>query len=402
MPPCTLTFSVVSARNVLPADSNGLSDPYVKLFVGDAPPWRSPIKATTLNPHWDVDVSFSVGDLDRYPYAIAEVWDADAASSDDPLGSCVLPLGQMLLCGGGTEVEFLIGRDARTQKTSGSLRLRVSATLGSGRDAAATLLGSMDDFGRRCASANANPAGLGSPSLHPELLEAVFPAVTLSFLGSLAVGTLYVSNARLIFVPEAKSAARLDRLRSPSDTDLASAADWTDDGGDDDDARRCGLVDGEGCVVVPLRRLLRVDEAKEADRSGGGSGSGWFSKNKEREKEKKLESGGARAPGDRPLAPAPRATDHRPPRTGRHALAAAAARARAACITAQLHTDWRPPTAPQWTAMLDLVQRPLEAEAVDYCRLDGSMSQPARAATLARFEHEPQVWEQRACAKLLA
>lgn len=39
--------------------------------------------------------------------------------------------------------------------------------------------------------------------------------------------------------------------------------------------------------------------------------------------------------------------------------------------------------------MLDLVQRPLEAEGIVYERLDGSMSQQARGATLSRFEHDP-------------
>ena len=39
----------------------------------------------------------------------------------------------------------------------------------------------------------------------------------------------------------------------------------------------------------------------------------------------------------------------------------------------------------QWTAMLDLVQRPLEAERLPFARLDGSMAQPARSAALARF-----------------
>ena len=39
----------------------------------------------------------------------------------------------------------------------------------------------------------------------------------------------------------------------------------------------------------------------------------------------------------------------------------------------------------QWTSMLDLVQRPLEAAELRFERLDGKLSQPARASVLKRF-----------------
>lgn len=45
----------------------------------------------------------------------------------------------------------------------------------------------------------------------------------------------------------------------------------------------------------------------------------------------------------------------------------------------------------QWTAMLDLVQRPLSDAGIEYERLDGSMSQQARSATLARFASDDTV-----------
>jgi len=45
----------------------------------------------------------------------------------------------------------------------------------------------------------------------------------------------------------------------------------------------------------------------------------------------------------------------------------------------------------QWTSMLDLVQRLLEAEGIVYERLDGSLSQQARQRTLSRFADDPSV-----------
>ena len=43
----------------------------------------------------------------------------------------------------------------------------------------------------------------------------------------------------------------------------------------------------------------------------------------------------------------------------------------------------------QWTAMLDLVERPLRADNLRFVRLDGSMSLPARGAALQRFASDP-------------
>ena len=45
----------------------------------------------------------------------------------------------------------------------------------------------------------------------------------------------------------------------------------------------------------------------------------------------------------------------------------------------------------QWTSMLDLIQRPLEHADIEYERLDGSVSQPQRQATLQRFADNQNV-----------
>lgn len=250
----SLTVSVVSARNVLPADPDGLSDPYVKLFIGDSGTWRSPTKHKTLNPNWNVEVNFTVADLSRAAYALCEIWDADTGTADDPLGEVVLPLGQMLLCGDGTEVDLAIGRSRKAEKTSGTIRLRVSAasTTSGGERPRSPLLAHADEFSRRCGVVDANPAGLGPPAVHPDLLEAVFPEVTLSWLGSLAIGTLYVSNVRLLFVPSAG--------RASSAHEDGAYAD------EDDDLGRCGLCAPDGTISAPLRCVLRSEYVAEPDR----------------------------------------------------------------------------------------------------------------------------------------
>ena len=45
----------------------------------------------------------------------------------------------------------------------------------------------------------------------------------------------------------------------------------------------------------------------------------------------------------------------------------------------------------QWTSMLDLVQKVLEADGIEYERLDGSLSLQQRQRTLSRFADDPNV-----------
>jgi len=64
---------------------------------------------------------------------------------------------------------------------------------------------------------------------------------------------------------------------------------------------------------------------------------------------------------------------------------------------ATLPPNAKPPTTrkaviiSQWTSMLDLVQRPLDAAGITYERLDGSISQAQRAVVLTRFAEERNV-----------
>ncbi|EOD30000.1 hypothetical protein EMIHUDRAFT_51583, partial [Emiliania huxleyi CCMP1516] len=71
-----------------------------------------------------------------------------------------------------------------------------------------------------------------------------------------------------------------------------------------------------------------------------------------------------------------------------HWKASAKLEALMADVRETLATPLPPPAlviVSQWTSMLDLVQRPLEAAELRFERLDGKLSQPARASVLKRF-----------------
>ena len=124
----TLTIRILKGRNLIAADRGGTSDPYVILRVGDLPTWRSPTKSRTLNPDWEVQAIFDHVPLHRTPYAIAEVWDSDVASSDDPLGKALLPIEQLMLaCADGLECEVPLARQSHKTNASGSLWVHVAA-----------------------------------------------------------------------------------------------------------------------------------------------------------------------------------------------------------------------------------------------------------------------------------
>ena len=66
-----LHIRIVSAENLLPMDSNGLSDPYVKVSLvdDDGTPYkkmvhRVPFEHATLNPEWDYSFYMGSADLD--------------------------------------------------------------------------------------------------------------------------------------------------------------------------------------------------------------------------------------------------------------------------------------------------------------------------------------------------
>uniref|UniRef100_A0ACD5ZVM5 Uncharacterized protein n=1 Tax=Avena sativa TaxID=4498 RepID=A0ACD5ZVM5_AVESA len=91
-----IVVHVLEARNLLPAtaaDANGPGDPYAKLQLGRQRAKTKAIKKS-LNPSWDEEFAFRVGDLKEE--LLLSVVDEDKYFSDDFLGQVKVPLSAVL------------------------------------------------------------------------------------------------------------------------------------------------------------------------------------------------------------------------------------------------------------------------------------------------------------------
>ena len=81
------------AENLPAADSNGLSDPFVRFRVGKDKA-RSFTVEKTLNPSWQEDIFMSIPKDNKEPLKI-EVWDWDLIGSNDYLGEAEVDIGKI-------------------------------------------------------------------------------------------------------------------------------------------------------------------------------------------------------------------------------------------------------------------------------------------------------------------
>ncbi|KYN02637.1 Double C2-like domain-containing protein beta [Cyphomyrmex costatus] len=94
-----LLVTVHRATNLLPMDSNGFSDPFVKLaLVEDATDnhrqQRTSIKRKTLNPEWNEEFVFATRLTELMKLTLClTVWDKDFGKSNDYLGGLMLGCG---------------------------------------------------------------------------------------------------------------------------------------------------------------------------------------------------------------------------------------------------------------------------------------------------------------------
>ncbi|KAJ8400042.1 hypothetical protein AAFF_G00400810 [Aldrovandia affinis] len=136
-----VSISLIEGRNLLPMDTNGLSDPYVKFRLGHQK-YKSKTMPKTLNPQWREQFDFHLYEENGGVLEIT-VWDKDAGKRDDFIGRSLLDLS-------GMSKEHTHKLDLPLEEDKGMLVLLVTLTASTAVSISDLSVNILDDPLERC------------------------------------------------------------------------------------------------------------------------------------------------------------------------------------------------------------------------------------------------------------
>lgn len=213
-----LHVKVVKANGLVAADSNGCSDPYCILQVGNGETQKTKKVRRTLCPEWNESFDFKVPPASHY--LRLEIWDADLASRDDSLGRVMVPLAS--LTHNPRTAWYTVQRSSSATHVTGEICLQLSVDeplFGEEIHDDLRFITQLPSVGQLEVMYDDKVLELPGRS---EEMEMVVPHIVFALGNQHAVGTLFFTNYRLILVSD-KGMRKVHSSRNAQDESMRAA-----------------------------------------------------------------------------------------------------------------------------------------------------------------------------------